>query len=359
MNIIKVIEISALERDYWDKEVSRFENVHPFNAFGWGQVRAGDGWEPTYLIAKTGSVVTGAVMVLTKSLPLLGLSIMYAPRGPLFYPGDRETLEKLVKQIRILARKKHTIFFRIDPNISENIIPRGKDPFLDAGFIHLKNRWSMWNAPRDVYRTDLTKGQNEDQLFQLISPKARNGVRKSRKEGVIIRQANSIYEAVAFYNIFKKFVAEKGFLSRGFKYQKALWTEYVSVGKGALFLSVYKGEVVGGQVCLIIGPMCVEMHRGVFYKFHKMRINEALVWEGIKWAKQNGCMCYCQRGKASPQLSKFKEKFNAGVVPLLGYYDLVFYPLLYRLFYMAEFEILPRVWPVLMRIRKKLSKLIN
>ena len=86
-------------------------SVHPLNAFGWGKVRAVDGWSPTYLMAKKGDSITGAIMLLTKRIPLTGLSIMYAPRGPVFSLDDKETLKVTSRHgARIEARKEPCYF---------------------------------------------------------------------------------------------------------------------------------------------------------------------------------------------------------------------------------------------------------
>jgi len=132
--MISVIEIEESKRDYWDREITKFESVHPLNAFGWGEVRAIDGWSPTYLMAKKGDSITGAIMLLTKRIPLTGLSIIYAPRGPVFSLDDKETLKALLNRVRIEAKKSRAIFLRIDPNITEETMLKSDDPFVEQGF---------------------------------------------------------------------------------------------------------------------------------------------------------------------------------------------------------------------------------
>ncbi|MDP2644069.1 MAG: peptidoglycan bridge formation glycyltransferase FemA/FemB family protein [Desulfobacterales bacterium] len=345
-------QMDVCNRDYWDQEIVKFKTVHPLNAYGWGKVRAIDGWTAICLMAKKDGVVTGAAMVLTKSIPLTPFSIMYIPRGPVFDLSDRETLKALLVKIRSEARQKNAIFLRIDPNTPENDISGKVDPFVNEGFIHLGNRWTDWNAPKDVFRTDLTKGETEEQLFQLIHPKARSGVRKARKEGIAIRQAKTDDEVREFYRVFKEFAIGKGFLYRGFDYQQAIWEEFVKRKLGVLFLSGHDENIVGGMLCLTFGKICLEMHRGVFSQYQKLRVNEALVWEGIRWAKENQCDWYCQRGIGSLALRKFKEKFNPDLVSLAGYYDLVYSPLLYAVFNKIEFGLIPKLLPGLKKIRK-------
>jgi lipid II:glycine glycyltransferase (peptidoglycan interpeptide bridge formation enzyme) len=335
-----VKEIFDPERDYWDTEIKKFECVHPLDAYGWGKVRAIDGWTSTYLMARKGDLLTGAVMILTKPIPFTGFSTMYAPRGPLFNPSDKETLKALLKSLRIKAKEKHAVFLRIDPNISEETILKNGDSFVEHGFIHLKHRWTFWNTPRDVYRIDLTKVHTENELFKTLDRQARKAVRKSRKQGVTVRHATSLNELDIFYKFFKEFTVEKGFMSRSYAYQKSLWKEYVMRGNGKLFVAVYKNQIVGGLICLIFGKKCLAMHMGTPYKYQHLRSNDAYVWEAIKWAKEKGCIWFSFRGVGTtPTQEKFKRKFGPKVVSLAGYYDFVFYPFLYRLFYNIFFMI--------------------
>ncbi len=360
--MISVTEIGEDQRDYWDREVSRFDLVHPLNAFGWGQVRKVNGWSPTYLVAKRGDRVAGAVMYMTKRLAGTGFSIMYAQKGPLWEAGDREAFDALLGRLREDSRGKGAIFLRIDPNIPEEAVA-SHDPFTAGGFIHLDQRWSFWNSPRDVLRINLERAGNERDLFDLLDRDARRCVRKASKEKVTIRPAESVEELRAFYDIFKEFSVTKGFMSRGLAYQENLWKEFVSRGNGRLFLAVYEDRVIGGLICLMFGRKCLAMHMGTPYVYQKLQTYYAYVWESIRWAKENNCLWYSFRGVGSSRSQEhFKRKFGPDVVRLAGYYDLPFRPAAYRLVYSAEFELLPRIWRTLMKTREGLqdvSKLLH
>lgn len=351
--MVSVVEIDEGHRDYWDREVSKFEIVHPLNAFGWGKVRSVDGWTPTYLMAKKEEEVTGAIMILTKYIPGLGLSFTYAPKGPVYDPNDQLTLQILLERIREEAKKRRAIFLRIDPNIHENLFQSDNDPFLQEGFIHLEQRWSFWNSPRDVYRIDLSRAKNEEELSNLIDRDTRRCIRKANKEGVTIRPADSRADLKSFYEIFKEFSVGKGFMSRRYTYQESLWNEFVERGNGRLFLAIYQGKIIGGLICILFGRKCLAMHMGTPYKYQKLQTYYAYVWESIKWAWENHCTWYSFRGVGTtPSQGFFKRKFGPQVVSLVGYYDLPFYLPFYRLFYAGEFELLPRMWKKLMKGRK-------
>lgn len=351
---MEVIILGENEREYWDVEISRFAMVHPLNAFGWGKVRAVDGWQPNYYMVRDGQKVSAMMMVLKKRLPFLGFSIMYAPKGPVWNPCDgHDSLKALFSRIRDDARKCRTIFMRIDPNLPEDTFEPSADPFVAEGFKHLEHRWSLWNSPRDVYRVDMTKVANADELFNTFDKDVRRCIRKAQNEGVTIRPAENLEDLKVFYEIFSKFSVGKGFMSRDLEYQVSLWEEFIAKGNGRLSLAIYKNEIIGGLLCFLFGKKCLAMHMGTPYEYHKLQTSYAYLWESIKWAKEKGCVWYSFRGIGStPTQENFKRKFNPTAVRLIGYYDLPFKPFLYNIFIFCEYKVLHKHWHALMVIRK-------
>lgn len=350
---LQVVEVEEKSRELWDQAVSTFAHAHPLNSYGWGKVRKIDGWEPVYFVARDDDVIKGMIMVLIKKIPFTGFSIMYAPKGPLCDHKDDRILKSLVQRIRHEAKKRRSIFLRIDPNIHEDRIDSHADPFVEEGFLHLKQRWSFWNSPRDVYRIDLRKVHTEEELFKSIDRDARRCVRKATKEGVTIKTAEAMAELRKFYEIFSRFTVGKGFLCRKFQYQEVLWHEYIRKGHGRLFLAMYNEEIIGGLICILFGKKCLAMHMGTPPQYNKLQTYYAYVWESIRWAKEQGCHWYSFRGVGTtPAQESFKRKFQPQKVALVGYYDLPFRPLLYRMFYCIEFAVLPRTLRTLMQLRR-------
>lgn len=351
---LHVKKISDQERDFWDQSIVKFPHAHPLNAYGWGMVRKIDGWEPSYFVALEGDVVKGMVMVLHKRIPWTGLSIMYAPKGPVCDPEDIETIKALIKKVKEEGRARRSILLRIDPNLVEDKFENGLDPFIEVGFTHLNYRWSYWNSPRDVYRIELNKVETNEELFNTIDKRSRRRVRKAKRDGLVIKLADSIDELKSFYRIFSKVAVEKGFLFRSYEYQKKLWDEYISRGNGNLFIGVYQEKIVGGEICLNFANKCLAMHIGVLPEYNKLCSNDVYNWESIRWAKEIGCQWYSFRGVGStPTQEQYKKKFNPQIVSLVGYYDLPLRPIFYRIFYFVELKVLPITVSVYKWIRKK------
>jgi lipid II:glycine glycyltransferase (peptidoglycan interpeptide bridge formation enzyme) len=350
---VQVRELPSSESAYWDREIQRFDFVHPLNAYGWGQVRSVDNWTPIYLVAEREGKFSGGMMILKKKLPFLPFSIFYSPKGPVWDYEDDETLSGLIAKVKEIARGGKAIFLRVDPNIRESFAMDNEDKLSSLGFNHLDKRWTYWNSPRDVARIDLTKVNDANEFFSMLDRDTRRCIRKAEREGVRIEAATSEEELRAFYNIFKEFSVNKRFMSRDYEYQKCLWDTYIVKGMGRLFLAKYEGKIIGGLICIMFGRKCLAMHMGTPYKYQKLQTYYAYVWEGIKWAKENGCSWFSFRGVGTtPTQEYFKNKYLPEAVGLVGYYDLSFRSFLYKIFYFGEFSVLPRAWPILVSGRK-------
>lgn len=348
-----VREVSEGERDDWDERIQTLERVHPFNAFDWGKVRSADGWNPVHLIAERDGQVCAAVLLLVKRLPLLPFSIFYAPHGPVCAPDDLAALSALHAKVCEIALRKRAIFVRIDPNIQEGESPAFERMLARLNYVHLEQRWTFWNSPRDEYRIDLRAAATADDLHAALDRDTRRCIRKGPKDGLSIEVAATEDDLRAFYDVFKDFSVSKRFMARGYEYQRQLWASYVSRGRGRLFLAKFEGKVIGGLLCVMFGGKCVAMHMGTPYQYQKLQSYYAYVWESIRWAKENGCEWYSFRGVGTtPTQEAFKRKFNPRVVSLAGYFDYPFKPLLYRLFFWCEFTLLPASWPWLVGTRK-------
>jgi lipid II:glycine glycyltransferase (peptidoglycan interpeptide bridge formation enzyme) len=348
-----VRQLGADEREYWDQHIQTIDHVHPLNAFGWGEVRRIDGWSPVYLVAERSGTFCGGLLLLIKRLPMLPFAIFYGPQGPVCRPDDRETIEALYRETERLARVHRAIFLRIDPNVGEATSPAFEKVLADLGFSHLEQRWTYWNSPRDEYRVDLAAAASVDELHNALDRDTRRCIRKSAKDGLTIETATTEDQLKAFYDIFRQFSVNRGFMARGYEYQRKLWETYVARGRGRLFLAIYEGKIIGGLICINFGRKCVAMHMGTPYKYQKLQTYYAYVWESIRWAKESGCTWYSFRGVGTtPTQEGFKRKFNPQVVALLGYYDRPFRPALYKMFYWIEFTLLPAAWPWLVKARR-------
>jgi len=352
-----VREITEAEKEYWNKGVQTFALADPLNAFEWGIVRSTDGWTPIYLCAERSGRLCGAMMILKKRLPFTPFAILYAQEMPVWDYDDDETLSALINAARSVGKRENAIFLRVNPSIPEGSIEIQNDKLVAVGFMHLKQRWSFWNSPRDVARIDLTVFDSPQHYFDQLPKNTRASTRKARREGVVIEPATTKAELEEFYEMFRQFSIERNFLVRNYAYQEKLWDTYLRQGMGRMLVAKYQGRVVGGSLDLMFAGKCLGMHGGTLYAYRGLGIDDAVNSEVVMWAKEKGCSWYSFRGLGStPSQEAYKRKFIINVVPLVGYYDLPFKLVLYKLFYWAEFTLLPFSWPLIIWARRLASR---
>ncbi len=138
------------------------------------------------------------------------------------------------------------------------------------------------------YRTDLT--QSEDQLFGNMSSACRRAVRKSKKEGVVVEQANPEGFALEYYEHLKDVYAKQGMTpTYSFDRVKKL-IDFVHPSGDLLLARVRNKD----GLCIATGiyPSFAKMSyfwgNGSLRQHQNVRPNEALHWFAMRYCKSRG-----------------------------------------------------------------------
>jgi lipid II:glycine glycyltransferase (peptidoglycan interpeptide bridge formation enzyme) len=115
----------------WNHIVARFEQAHLLQTWEWGQVKARYGWQPLYLtwnaegrLLPAGSQPpnpAAAALALRRTIPAAGfaarLSVLYVPKGPLLDWQNQPLRQRVLEDLRQVARRQGAIFIKIDPDV--------------------------------------------------------------------------------------------------------------------------------------------------------------------------------------------------------------------------------------------------
>jgi lipid II:glycine glycyltransferase (peptidoglycan interpeptide bridge formation enzyme) len=117
-------------------------------------------------------------------------------------------------------------------------------------------------------------------------------------------------------------------------------------------MALYQGELLAVRTAFYFGKHAAEFHAGSLDSPANLRPNYLLVWEAIKWAKEQGCCTYdlwgipdevgqaVSEGKEPPVsdrtdglwgVYRFKSGFSKNIVFYIGAYDYVYVSSLYKL----------------------------
>jgi lipid II:glycine glycyltransferase (peptidoglycan interpeptide bridge formation enzyme) len=98
-----------------------------------------------------------------------------------------------------------------------------------------------------------------------------------------------------------------------FRFFDKIYEHVISKNRGFVVLASYEDRVIAGAIFFHFGEKAVWKYNGSERSFHRLRGNNLILWEAIKWYCQNGYERICF-GRTEPEdegLRKFKVGWGA------------------------------------------------
>ena len=298
--------------------------AHLLQSAGWAEVKAATGWIPRRFVLDEGSRHAGVAQVLLKPLPL-GLTLAYAPRGPLVPDAD---VPGAVAALADALRSERCAGLLVDPEIAptaelEQALARaGAHP---AG---------IFVQPRRTLLMDLRL--DADALLAGMRKKTRQYIHKAEREGVITEETRDIDRFLA---VLTKVAARDAFAvhDRGY-FEKIL----AAFGEHAhLTMSRVGEEDDGALLAVQIGDRAWELYGGWSGAHGESRPFYLLKWRSLMGMKQRGAVRYDMWGLSDRDgdelagIENFKLGFGGEVATWIGAFDRPVTPPLYPLWRLA------------------------
>ncbi len=165
----------AAEEAGWDELVVATGRPHILQTRGWAELKALTGWGVRRFVLDG-----GVAQVLTKRLPL-GITVAYAPRGPLVEPAR---LAPAIAAVRGALARERCASLLCDPETAPDESLRAD---LERAGIR---RSSVFVQPRRTLLMDLGKGPEE--LLGAMRKKTRQYIKKGERDGVVTEETRDL-----------------------------------------------------------------------------------------------------------------------------------------------------------------------
>ena len=266
----------------------------------------------------------GVVQVLLKPLPL-GLSVAYAPRGPLVAP-DR--LADAIAAVRDALRHERCASLLCDPEVPD-------DPAVRTGLTSVGVRASpVFVQPRRTLLMDLSKGDEE--LFAAMRKKTRQYIHKAERAGVVTEETRDLDR---FMQVLGAVGQRDRFAIRSRAYFEKLLAAF---GDRALLMIARLGNDAAGAMLLVrMGDRAWELYGGWSGAHGEARPFYLLKWRAMLRMRQLGVRRYDMHGLAEGAadplagVENFKLGYGGEVVEWIGALETPVRPLLYPLWQLA------------------------
>ena len=298
---------------------------HPLQLAGWGGLKNAHNWSASQVLYEHDGIVKGGAQLLVRTLPWPFKRLTYIPRGPFGALG--ESAEAMAELVAYVKKYIGGVLLTAEPDLTT----------VEWGSTWKKSANTIL-IPRTLI-LDLNK--TEEELLSAMTKKTRQYIRKSERDGVVIKQIKNREDVAEVMTIYRDTAKRANFALHGDDYYYDLFD---MLGENNLIYGAYfEGKLVSFVWNAIGSTTAFELYGGMNDKGQELRANYALKWHAITKCKEWEISRYDMNGLLNDGVSTFKEGFADHENMLAGTYD---YPL----------SPLYIVWSTLLPLGKKIVR---
>jgi peptidoglycan pentaglycine glycine transferase (the first glycine) len=261
-------------------------------------------------VLEDGSRPVGVAQVLLKQLPL-GITVAYAPRGPLVDAAD---LPDAVRALGTALSGARCATVLVDPEVPPS-------PELESALARSGARPAgVFVQPRRTLLVDLTRTPEE--LLAAMRKKTRQYVHKAEREGVITEETRDVDRFLA---VLAKVAARDRFAVHDHAYFERLLAAFGDAAH--LTMSRVGSEDDGALLAIHIGDRAWELYGGWSGAHGESRPFYLLKWRSLMGMKQRGVGRYDMWGLSEHEgdelagIENFKLGFGGEIATWVGAFD--------------------------------------
>ncbi len=179
---------------------------------------------------------------------------------------------------------------------------------------------------------DLTR--SETRLWQDVSTKRRNQIRRAEKEGCVVEKQETLSALRASYAILQDVYQRARLPLPDFSHFESLHQQADARSGLRVFTVSWQGEIIGCMLCLAHGNWLFDYYAGAYRRHYKKFPNDVLPWRVLMWAKENGFTHFDFGGAGKPHIPygvrDYKKQFGGQLVNY-GRYERTQHPRMFAL----------------------------
>lgn len=168
---------------------------------------------------------------------------------------------------------------------------------------------------------ELQLEMNEKKIYENLRSSTKRNIRKANREGVRIELSCTQQAMRAFYQLNCVTRKRHRLPPQPYKFFENVHKNIISNGMGFVALAVYRKRVIAGAVFFHFGKKAMYKYGGSDPAFQKLRANNLLIWEAIRWYSSRDFLLF-DLGRTEPGntgLNQFKDGWG-GRRRIVSYY---------------------------------------
>ncbi len=274
-----------------------------------------------------------AILKRLRHTPFNYLRITFGPSASMNTSDNRT---QVISKLKETARRWNCVYLEFNPYLWDCNLDDWARDLANAGLNKTAD-----HVYRNSFIVDLS--QSEEEIFKQFDRRGQKALRQSVTRGIAIRKVG-LNEATfdLMYELYCNTCSRTQFIPEEKSLLKKQLLYFAAKDRVFLFFAYYEENVVGGLVLFNNGDSVSTVYQGNDYTedIINRRPSNALYWESLKWAKQNGFGIYDFGGVtvsdsySDPKkegIFNFKAQFGGKLVTLPGNFIYVNRPFIYRL----------------------------
>jgi lipid II:glycine glycyltransferase (peptidoglycan interpeptide bridge formation enzyme) len=329
------MELTLLEEDKWG-EWDKFNhecatgNVFQTQEFACSLKHAG--MDVNLLIARDdkGGIKGGTFLYLPFSSGLKSIfNCMFVTSGPVLRNiEDTKTMTLLLKKTICIAKEKGA--FKIEL----------RTPFINHGNTIRKIGFNtLHDAVSCSFIVNLDRP--EDELWRGLEKRTIRAIKKARREGITVKEADSEKELGELYSVYETWSKKmRGVFPLPKKAFEGLWKNLVPKGYAKFMVAKLNEKIIAETVFLGMKGSLGYFNNANLDEFSGLRPNHIIVWETMRTCSKNGYKILdlygtpCTEDENHPQhgLYLFKRGFGGELKRNMQYYGFCLSPIRNKLY---------------------------
>jgi len=129
---------------------------------------------------------------------------------------------------------------------------------------------------------------DEEELWKGLEKRTRNGITRSKKEGLSAKRAESHEDLLDFYFIYLKTMKNLGSPPQPFKFFKGLWDEFAKKDSMRIYFANFDSRPIAAMMFFTYGNKIHYSYSCSLYEFRTKRANDFLLWHAISTFSSEG-----------------------------------------------------------------------
>jgi lipid II:glycine glycyltransferase (peptidoglycan interpeptide bridge formation enzyme) len=336
--------------DTFNPTLYNLTTIHPLQSWEWGEARKQTGLKIIRFGEFDGEDLKHSYLMTLHNIPMTNLKIGYIPRSVIpsnevtdFLKDISHTQKILFIKFEPYVPKSETRSTKFDSSLEVRLVPRSLSNEVGRTKWETNTKSKIIKSPHPLFTQwtiimDISK--SEKILLENLKSKTRYNIKLAQKKGVYVKEESNEKGYKIFEKLYFETIKRQNYLGHDKNYHNIIW-ENLKNKISHILIAYYKNEPLSAYQLFLYKNKGYYVYGGSSDKHRNLMASNLLMWESLIFCKNKNCTEFDMWGSLGKNYSqtdsyagftRFKEGYGGEFIQMIGSYDLVLKPFIYRIY---------------------------